>query len=132
MLLEVIITSRNQHVVISDLSDVTLQILIDDSWASMNVGSKRPITWNNSRHAPSWRFNLHRRIEETGSPGIICIVCHQGFRHKSEHGTSIIVTPLLAKAHFVKLSEFTVSEVTELTSSMVDETAMAILKRQGS
>jgi hypothetical protein len=39
---------------------------------------------------------------------------------------------LLAKAHIAKLNKFTESEVTELTSSTVDETALAILKRQGS
>jgi len=39
---------------------------------------------------------------------------------------------LLAKMHIAKLNELTVSEVTELTSSTVDETAFAILKRQGS
>ena len=39
---------------------------------------------------------------------------------------------LLAKAHIAKLNELTVSEVTELTSSTVDETALAILKQQGS
>jgi hypothetical protein len=39
---------------------------------------------------------------------------------------------LLAKAHIAQLNELTESEVTELTSSMVDETALAILKRQGS
>jgi uridylate kinase len=39
---------------------------------------------------------------------------------------------LLAKAHIAKLNKLTVSEVTELTSSTVDETALAILKRQGS
>ena len=39
---------------------------------------------------------------------------------------------LLPKAHIAKLNELTVSEVTELTSSTVDETALAILKRQGS
>jgi hypothetical protein len=39
---------------------------------------------------------------------------------------------LLAKAHIAKLNELTVSEVTELTSSTVAETALAILKRQGS
>jgi len=37
---------------------------------------------------------------------------------------------LLAKAHIAKLNELTESEVTELNSSMVDETAVAILKRQ--
>jgi uridylate kinase len=39
---------------------------------------------------------------------------------------------MLAKAHITKLNELTKSEVTELTSSMVDETALAILKREGS
>jgi hypothetical protein len=39
---------------------------------------------------------------------------------------------LLANAHIAKLNELTESEVTELTSSTVDETALAILKRQGS
>jgi uridylate kinase len=39
---------------------------------------------------------------------------------------------LLATAHIAKLNKLTESEVTDLTSSMVDETALAILKRQGS
>jgi len=39
---------------------------------------------------------------------------------------------MLAKAHIAKSKEFTVSEHTELTSSTVDETALDILKRQGS
>ena len=39
---------------------------------------------------------------------------------------------LLAKVHIAKLNELTVSEVTELTSSTVAETALAKLKRQGS
>jgi hypothetical protein len=39
---------------------------------------------------------------------------------------------LLSKARLTKLEELTVSEVTELTSSTVDETALAILKWQGS
>ena len=98
----------------------------------MNEGSKRPIAWNASRHAPSWRFYLHCGIEETGSPGIICIICHQVLRHQLEHGTSSMGKNLLAKAHIAKLNELTESEVTELTSTTVDETALAILKRQGS
>jgi len=98
----------------------------------MNEGSKQPIVWNNSRHAQSWRFYLHCEIEETGSPGIICIVCHQVLRHPLQHGTSSMGKHLLAKAHIAKLNELTESEVTELTSSTVDETDLAILKRQGS
>jgi hypothetical protein len=37
----------------------------------------------------------------------------------------------LAKAYMAKLNELTVPEATELTSSTVDESAVAILKRQG-
>ena len=96
----------------------------------MNVGSKRPIAWNNSRHAPSWQFYLHCGIEETGSPGIICIVCHKVLRHPSEDGTSSMGNHLLAKAHIAKLNELTESEVTELTSSTADKTVLAILKRE--
>jgi len=89
----------------------------------MNDGSKWPIAWNNSRHAPSWRFYVHCGIEETGSPGIICIVCHQVLRHPSEHVTILIGKHLLAKAHIATFNKLPVFEVTELTSSTVDETA---------
>jgi hypothetical protein len=126
------ITSKHERVFICNLSDLTLQIISDAWWASVNVGEKRPIACKNSRHAPSWQFYLHCGIEETGSPGIICIVCHQVLRHPSEHGTSSLRKHLLAKAQIAKLNEVTESEVTELTSSTVDETALAILKRQGS
>jgi len=126
------ISPKNEHLFIRDLSDLTFQIILNAWWASMNVGSKLPIAWNASRHAPSWRFYLHCGIEESGSPGIICIVCHQVFRHPSEHGTSSMGKHLLAQAHIAKLNELTESEVTELTSSTVDETALAILKRQRS
>jgi len=126
------ISSKNERVFLRDLSDLTLQIIFEAWWASMNVGWKRPIVWNNSRHAPSWRFYLHCRIEETGSPSIISIVCHQVLRYPSEHGTSSMGKHLLEKGHIAKLNELTVSEVTELTSSTDDEIALAILKRQGS
>ena len=126
------ISSRNKRIFIRDLSDLALQIIVDAGWASMNVGSKRPIAWNNSRHGPWWQFYLHCGIEESSSPGIIYIVCHQVLCHPSEHGTSSMGKHWLAKAHIAKLNELTQSEVTELTSSMVDETALAILMRQGS
>jgi len=126
------ISSKNEPVFIHDVSDLTLQIIFDAWWASMNVGSKRPIAWNNSRHALAWRFYLHCGIEEPGTPGIIYIVCHQVLRHPSDHGTSSMRTHLLAKAHIAKLNELTESEVTEWTSSTADETALAILKREGS
>jgi hypothetical protein len=130
-LLEGMISSKNKRVFIRDLSQLTLQITFYAWWASMNVGSKQPIGWNNSRCAPSWRFYLHCGMEENGSPGIIYIVSHQVLRHPSEHGTSSMGKHLLAKAHIAKLNELAESEVTELTSSTVDETAVAILKRQG-
>jgi len=66
------------------------------------------------------------------STGITCIICHQVLRHPSEHGTSSMRKHLQGKALIAKLNELTESEVSELTSSMVDETAVVILKRQGS
>ena len=107
-LLEVMISSKNERVFIRDLSDLTLQIVFDALWASMNVASKRPVACNNSRHGPSWRFYSHCRIEEIGNPGIICIVCHQVFCHGSEHGTSAMGKHLMARAHIVKLNKLTV------------------------
>jgi len=130
-LLEIIISSKNEYVFICNLSDLTLQIIFETWWASMNVGSKRLIAWNDSRHAPSWRFYLHCGIEETGIPGIICIICNQVLRHPSEHRTSSMRKHLLAKAQIAKLKKITESAVTELTSSAVNETALAILRRQG-
>jgi len=107
--------------------------IICNGWCgSMNEGSKQPSDWDDSRHAPSWWFYLHCGIEVTGSPGIICIVCHQVLRHQSQHGTSSMGKHLLAKAYIAKWNELTAKEVTELTSLMVDETPWAIFKRQGS
>jgi hypothetical protein len=80
-LVEVMISSRNEHGFIPDLSKVTLQIMFDAWWALMNERVKRPIGWNNSRHAEVWQFNIHCRIEATGNPGILCIVCHQVLGH---------------------------------------------------
>jgi hypothetical protein len=60
---EVMITSYNECVFIRDLSDLTLQIIFNAWWASMEVGSKQPVTWYNFGHAPSWRFYLHCGIE---------------------------------------------------------------------
>ena len=97
------ISSKNERVFIRDLSDVTLQIIFDAWWASMNVGSMRPIAWNNSRHVPLWQFDLHCRIEVTGIPGIIYIMCHPVLRHPSEHWTSSMGKYLLVKAHIAKI-----------------------------
>ena len=130
-LLEVMISSTYECVFICDLRDLNFQIIFDALWASMNVGSKQPIACNSSRQLPLWRFYLHCGIDETGSHGIICFVCHRVLRHPSEHGTSWMGKHLLAQAHIAKLNKLTVSEVTELTSSTVGETALAILKRHG-
>jgi len=131
-LLEVIISSKNQAIFIRDLNDLTLQIIFDAIWTTMNVDSTLPIAWNNSRSAPSWRFYLHCRIEETSSPGIRCIVCYQVFCHPSEHGTSSMGKHLLPKAHIANLHQLTESEVSELTKATVDETAIPVLIKQGS
>jgi len=127
-----VISSKNESVFTHDLSHLSLHIIFDGWWASINVGSERPIAWNISGHAPWWLFYLHCGIEENSSPGIIYIVCHQVLRHPSEHGTSSMRKHLLGKAHIAKLNELTQSEVTDLTSSTVDETALAILRRQQS
>jgi hypothetical protein len=131
-LLEVMISSKNECVFIHAVSDLTLQIIFDAWWASINVGSMGPIVWNNSRHAPSWRFYLHCGMEENGCPGIICIGWHEVLRHPSAHGTSSMGKHLLGKAHIAKLNELTESEVTEMTSSMVDDKALAVRNRQES
>jgi len=131
-MLEVLISSKNESVFIWELGDTTLQSVFNGWWASMNVGSKRSLAWNSSRHVPLWRFYLHCGIEETSSPGIVYIVCHQVLRHPSEHGTRSMGKNLLAKAHITKLNKLRESEVSELTSSTGDETVFAILKRQRS
>jgi hypothetical protein len=51
-------------------------------------------------------------------------------RNPSEHGIGSMGKHLLAKAQIAKINILTVSEVTELTSSTVDEPALAILKRK--
>jgi hypothetical protein len=130
--LEGMISSKNYSIFICHLGNLTMQIIFDAWWDSVNVDSKRPIAWNDSRHAPSWRFHLHCGLEENGSSGIICIVCHQVLSHLSQHGTSSMGKHLLAKAPIAKLNKLTESEVTELTSSTVDEIGLVILKRQAS
>jgi hypothetical protein len=39
---------------------------------------------------------------------------------------------LLAKAHIAKWNKLTVSEVSEFSNTTIDETALAMFKRQGS
>jgi len=63
---------------------------------------------------------------------MICIICHHVLSLPSGHESSSIGKYLLAKGHIAKLNEITESEVTKMTSLTVDETALAILKGQGS
>jgi len=131
-LLEFMMSPKNERVFIHDLSDLGLQVMFDTWWAPLNVGMESPIVWKNSRLVPSRRFYLHCGIEETGYPGIICIICLPLPRQPSEHVTSSMGKHWLAKAHNAKLNELTELEVSELTSITFDGTALAILKRQGS
>jgi hypothetical protein len=42
---EVKISSKNEYVLISTFSDLTLLIILDAWWASRNIAFKRPIAW---------------------------------------------------------------------------------------
>jgi len=128
LLLQVKILSNNACDFICVLSDYTSHIGFDAWRGSMNICSKASIAWNNSRHPSSWQSNLHCAIKETGSPGIVCIGCHQVLRHPSECGTSSMGKHSLAKCHIAKLNTSTQSEVSHLTGSKIKETAIAILK----
>jgi len=125
-------SSKNEQAIICDLSDLAEQIIFNAGWTSMNGSSKHSIPWKISRHAPSWCFYWHCGNVVSGSPGIICIICHHVLCHRSDHGTSSMGKHLLAKVQSAKLNRLTESEVTELNTSTVNETAMAILKIQGS
>jgi len=99
------ISSKNEHNYIRDLSDLTLQIIFDAWWASMNSGPKHLIAWNNARHAPSRQFYSHCRIDETGSPGIICTIVHEVLCHPSEHVTSSLGKHSLVNDDVAKLNK---------------------------
>ena len=129
---EVMISYKNESVFIWGFSNLPLQIIFDAWWASINVGLNSSIAGNNSRPAPVWQFCLHGGIEDSGSPGIICSVWHQVLCYPSEHVTSSMGKHLVATAHITKLNKQILSEVTALTSSKVNETALVILRRQGS
>jgi len=131
-LLQVKIASNHGGVFICDLSNLVLGIIFDACWASMNVGSKHPIAWNSSGHAPLWRFNLHCEIAETSRHGIIYIICGEVLRNPTEHGTSPIGKHILAKVDIAIFNELPLSKVSELTCTTVQETALAIRQRKGS
>ena len=130
LVLEHIRSSKSESVFICDLSTLTSQIRFDAWWDSKKVGFKPPIPCNDSRHAFSRLFYLHCGTEGTGNPGKIWIVCHQLLCHPLAHGTSSVGKPLLAIEHITKLDELTESQVTELGSLTVEETALAIQMRQ--
>jgi len=104
-LLDVMISSKDEVVFIRNLCDLTFQIIAEAWGAWMNIDSKHPITWSNSRHASLWRLNLHCGIEETASPCIIFTVCHHVQPHPSHHGTSSMGKHLLAKVHIAELNK---------------------------
>jgi hypothetical protein len=131
-LLKVILSSHTEWGFICGLTDLSWQIIFNTFWASITVGLKCPIAWQNSRHEHSWCFYLQCGIAETSIPGIVCIVCYHVLPHPSAHGTSSMGKHLLAKVHFAKVKELTESEVSELTSIAVDKTPLAIFQRQGS
>jgi len=99
------ISSKHDCVFSRDLSNHTLQSIFNAWLASLNVGLKRPVGWKNSGQAPSWRFYLHCGIEETGTPGIISIICHQMIRHPAEQWTGSMGKHLLVKADIAKLNK---------------------------
>jgi len=129
-LLEDIISSKTECVFIHDLSDLTLQIIFDAWWASINVGLQRPVDRNNSSHASSWQFCLHCGIQEPGSCGIRYVICHQVLSHPLDPGTSWMGKHLLVQAHIAKLNQSMGWKVTDLTSSTVGETVLPIWKTQ--
>jgi len=92
----------------------------------MNVGKKRPVAWNTSRHTPSWGFYQDCRTDDTGSPSIKIIFGHQGLRHPSEHVSRSMGKHLPPTPQSAKLNELTKLENFQLRSMTVDETAFAI------
>lgn len=128
--LEILIPSTKELVIIRDLSDIDFQLTCGTLWASIYVGSKCLTDSDNFRFVPLRGFYVHIRLQETASPGIICIGCDQCLRYWSEHGTSPIGIHSLTKVQIEMLNESTESEVSELASSTVEDTVLAILQRQ--
>lgn len=125
-------SARGDRVFVRDLTDETLQMAFDNWWKSMDVKTKHTIVWKTSRHAASWAYYKHCANAENGSPGIICIVCHQVLAHPSENGTSTMGKHLLTKVHTAKLSELTEQDRSLLTTATAGERALAVLKKKGS
>ena len=128
---ELRVSPEDEGVLFHDLSDRTLPLIFDSWWGSMSVSAKHSVPWNNSSHASSWGFDLHCGNQMCSSAGIICFVFDRVLRHSSEHGPSSMWNFLLSKTHNAKINELAESEVTELTGSTVNGTALEIVKRQG-
>jgi hypothetical protein len=60
------------------------------------------------------------------------IIGQQVLRHPSKHGTSLLGIQLWPEGYIAKLNKLSELEFTKLTSSTVNETALAILMTQGS
>ena len=60
--LEVMISSKNERVFSRALSNLILQIMFLACQASMSLGSNRPVTWINPRHAPLWCFHSQCKL----------------------------------------------------------------------
>lgn len=89
-LVEVMKYSKNELIFTCDLRELTLKIIFDACWASVNVDVKCFSAWNESRHVPSRHFYLHCRIQPIGSAGIICIICGQVVHDPSHPETSSV------------------------------------------
>lgn len=129
-LIEVTISSNDYCVCIRDLSDVTLQIILDVWWASVRVNSTCSIACDNSQCARACWFHLHWAIEKTAIPGIMGIVRHHILLHLSESGTNSMGKHLLTEPHIAQWNKSIVTKVTELTTSTATEIAVAILMKQ--
>jgi len=70
---------------------------------------------------------LHCEFKDTGSPDIISVLGYQVLHHPSEHGTSLLQKQLLTKGDTTQINELTQVQGNKSASSMVDETALAIL-----
>lgn len=126
------IYSKHERVCTRDLSNLTLQIILDASGAWTNVSSKLPIVLDDYTHAPLCQSYLHCGIDETGSISIKYILCHQVLSHPSEVWMSWMGKHLLTNAYTGKLNELREAVVKQLTRSLFDETAFGIFNRQWS
>jgi hypothetical protein len=128
---QVIAYSQTVQVFRCDLSHLILRFCCDNVFASMNVWLKCLIEWENSRHAFSTCFWLHRIIKQAGYLGMICSVSQDAVHHRLEHAIMFLKSQLLAIVTNAELNEFTMSEVITLTSTTIEETSWVIRQTMG-